>query len=201
MKKILSLAAIVALVAALACEDRVHAPTPTPEPTGAESPAEALEAVELSFNERAIKVLASALSENFVFHFDPRDVGQRPPGSEYVIPESWSYTEFWQVLNNMFRRAYSINLAIPTGSVGTPGENETTYKAENVRISLLVMVDELNGFIADGGYCNFEFERYDSASGKKFWRLTGWWDRTSEFFDGYPGVGPTSLGRILALFR
>jgi hypothetical protein len=201
MKRFITLCGGVALVAALACEDRVHAPTPTPEPTGAESPAEALEAVELSFNERAIKVLASALSEDFVFHFDPRDVGQRPPGSEYVIPESWSYTEFWPVAGNMFRQAYSINLSISTSRVGSPGENETTYKAENITISLLVMVDELNGFIADGGYCNFAFERYDSASAKKYWRLTKWWDRTSECFDKYPGLEPTSLGRVLALFE
>ena len=200
MKRFIMLCGGVALVAALACEDRVHAPTPTPEPTGAESPAEALEAVELSFDERAIKVLASALSENFVFHFDPRDVGQSPPGSEYVIPMSWSYTEFWQALNNMFRRAYSINLSITTSGVGTPGENETTYKAENVNISLLVMVTELNGYIANGGYCNYEFERYE-ASGKKYWRLTKWWDRTSEFFDGYPGLEPASLGRVLALYK
>jgi hypothetical protein len=201
MKRLIMLCGGVALVAALACEDRVHAPTPTPEPTGAESPAEALEAVELSFNERAVKVLASALSENFVFHFDPRDVGQRPPGSQYIIPESWSYTEFWRALNNMFDKAYSINLSIPTSRIGSPGENETTYKAENVRISLLVMIDDLNGFIADGGYCNFAFERYEATSGKKYWRLTKWWDRTSECFDKYPGLEPASLGKVLALFR
>ena len=200
MKRLMTLCVVVGLVAALACEDRVHAPTPTPEPTGAESPAEALEAVELSFNERGVKVLASALSEDFVFYFDPHDVGQNPPRSSYVIPESWSYTEFWQVARNMFGQAYSINLSIPTGRVGTPGENETTYKAEKIPISLLVMVDELNGFIADNGYCNFEFERYEAA-GKKYWRLTGWWDRTSEFFDEYPGVEPASLGLVIASFR
>jgi hypothetical protein len=201
MKRLIMLCGGVALVAALACEDRVHAPTPTPEPTGAESPAEALEAVELSFNERAVKVLASALSENFVFHFDPRDVGQRPPGSQYIIPESWSYTEFWRALNNMFDKAYSINLSTLTNRVGTPGENETKYKADEITIRLVVMVGELNGFIAEEGYCDYEFERYEAAGAKKYWRLTKWWDRTSEFFDAYPGVAPTSLGRILALFE
>ena len=200
MKRFITLCGGVALVAALACEDRVHAPTPTPEPTGAESPAEALEAVELSFNERAIKILASALSEDFVFYFDPRDVGSNPPGSQYRIPESWSYTEFWQALNNMFRQAYSINLAIPTGRVGSPGENETTYKAEKIPISLLVMITELSGYIADGGYCNYEFERYE-ASGKKYWRLTGWWDRTSPYYDDNLGAMPQSLGRILAMYH
>jgi hypothetical protein len=140
------------------------------------------------------------LSDDFVFYFDPRDVGSSPPGSHYIIPETWSYTEFWQALNNMFTKAYSINLSIPTTRVGAPGENETTYRAEKVQISLVVMIDELNGYIAEGGYCNYEFERYEASSGKKYWRLTGWWDRTSEGYDANPGVAPSSLGRVLALY-
>jgi len=166
----------------------------------ATSPAGVLGNVAISFNRRDINLLKAMLSEDFVFYFDPRDVGKNPPGSMYIIPESWSYTEFWQVLNEMIRQAYSISLSIPTGRVGEPGESETTYKAEKIPISLLVMVDELNGFIADNGYCNFEFERYEAA-GKKYWRLTGWWDRTSEFFDEYPGVEPASLGLVIASFR
>ena len=78
---------------------------------------------------------------------------------------------------------------------------KTKYKAENISISLLVMIDELNGYRADIGYCNFEFERYESAGGKKYWRLTGWWDRTSSGYDKNPGVEPASLGRVLSLFR
>jgi hypothetical protein len=196
----MALCGVVMLVAALACDDGAQGPTP--EPPGAASPAEALEAVALSFNQRDIKVLASALSENFVFYFDLHDVGQRPPGRpEYKIPASWSRTEFSQAVKNMFDKAYSINLSIPTGRVGTPGENETTYRADNVSISLLVMITELDGFIAEKGYCNFEFERYEAAGGKKYWRLTAWWDRTSQGYDENPAVAPTSLGRILALYK
>jgi hypothetical protein len=196
----MTLCGVLTLVAAFGCDDGAQGPTP--EPPGAESPAEALEAVALSFNQRDIKVLASALSENFVFYFDPHDVGQRLPGKpEYKIPASWSYNEFWPAAKNMFDEAYSINMAIPTGRVGTPGENETTYRADNVSISLLVMITELDGFIAEKGYCNFEFERYEAAGGKKYWRLTAWWDRTSQGYDENPGVAPTSLGRILALYK
>jgi hypothetical protein len=101
----------------------------------------------------------------------------------------------------MFDEAYSINMSIPTGRVGTPAENETRYKAEEINISLVVMVDELSGFIADKGYCNYEFERYEGAGGKKYWRLTAWWDRTSWSYDESPGLCPTSLGRLLALFK
>jgi hypothetical protein len=190
---------IVIAFLALACgeEEGVTKPGPA-EPT---TPANVLKNVEMSFNQRDIGLLKAMLSPNFVFHFDPRDVGQSPPGSQYVIPETWSYTEFWRAVSNMFTKAYSIDLKIPTGRVGTPGENETTYLAENVSISLLVMVDELNGYIADGGYCNFEFERYEAVSGKKYWRLINWWDRTSQAYDANPGVEPASLGKVLALFR
>ena len=167
------------------------------EPT---TPANVLKNVELAFNQRDINLLKAMLSEDFVFYFDPRDVGSRPPGSMYIIPESWSYTELWMGVGKMFTNAYSINLSIPTGGVGTPGENETAYRADNISLSILVMVDELNGFIADQGYCNFEFEKYTTKEGKKYWRLTGWWDRTSEGYDDYPGIEPTSFGRILAMY-
>ena len=89
---------------------------------------------------------------------------------------------------------------MPVGPLREPGENETTYRAENVTISLLVMVDEVNGFKIDKGFCDFAFERYEAAGGKKYWRLTKWWDRTSEGYDEYTGVTPGSLGRVLALY-
>ncbi|MEE9455982.1 MAG: hypothetical protein V3W11_02385, partial [bacterium] len=107
MKRLTTLCGVLTLVAAFGCEDGSQGPTP--EPPGAESPAEALEAVALSFNERDIKVLASALSENLIFYFDPRDVGQRLPGKpEYRIPASWSYDEFRPAAKNVFDDAYSI---------------------------------------------------------------------------------------------
>ena len=200
MKKVAFVFVAVAVLT-LACGEEEGVTPRVPDRLEATSPANVLKNVAISFNQSNIDLLKAMLSTDFVFYFDPRDVGASPPGSHYRIPESWSYTDFWQVLNNMFDEAYSISLSIPTGRVGTPAENETKYKAENVSISLLVMIDELNGYIADNGYCNFEFERYESASGKKYWRLTGWWDRTSEGYDGYPGASPASLGRLLALYK
>jgi hypothetical protein len=195
---ILGFAAITLLALACGEEESVTGPNPTPEAT---TPVNVLYNVEVAFNRNDIKILIGVLGEGFVFYFDPRDIGTNPPGSEYVIPESWSYEEFWPVAWNMFREAYSINLSITTNTVGTPGANETTYQADYVKISLLVMVTELNGFIADGGYCNFEFERYEAASGKKYWRLAKWWDRTSQHGDEYPGLSPASFGKVLAMYR
>jgi hypothetical protein len=101
----------------------------------------------------------------------------------------------------MLYTAHSVSLRIPTGNVGPPDPNATTYKVEKINIRFLVMIDELNGYIADTGYCNFAFERYEGAGGKKLWRLTKWWDNTSVSGDANPGLEPTSLGRILAMYN
>jgi hypothetical protein len=199
VKKVIAGFAIIAVLA-LACGEEEGVTPTEPDRLEPTSPVNVLKNVAISFNQSDINLLKAMLSENFVFYFDPRDVGQSPPESHYVIPESWSYTEFLQAVKNVFDEAYSVKLSIPTGRVGTPAENETTYRADNIRISLLVMINELYGYVADNGYCNFEFERYDSASGKKFWRLTKWWDRTSEFLDEYPGLTPPSLGKVLATY-
>jgi hypothetical protein len=199
VKKLIILSAAVALLL-LACGEEEGVTPRVPDRVEATTPAGCLKNVEIAFNQRDIGLLKAMLSPNFVFYFDPRDVGQSPPGRHYVIPESWSYNEFWFAVNMVLVRAHSINLSTPTNRVGTPGENETKYKAEEITIRLLVMVGELNGFIAEEGYCDYEFERYD-AGGKKYWRLTGWWDQTSESYDENPGIAPTSLGRILALYR
>jgi len=201
MNRMISLAAAVALLA-LSCGEEEGVTPLEPDRIEPTSPANVLKNVEISFNRRDVDPLKRVLGPDFVFYFDPDDIGQNPPGSKYEIPESWSYTEFWKAVDNMFTEAYSISLIIPSGRVGTPGENETKYKAENISINFLLMLDELNGYLADQGYCNFAFESYTSEAGKKCWRLTGWWDRTS-VAPAYErtGVGGVSLGKILALFR
>ncbi|NIT36548.1 MAG: hypothetical protein GTN49_08610 [candidate division Zixibacteria bacterium] len=151
-------------------------PEPAPEMT---TPANVLKNIETAYNQKLIENYKKALSASFVFYFDPDDVGQKPPGKEYIIPESWSYTEDWDATENMFENAYSINLTIPTRNVGEPEPTATTFRADNVSINLLVMVDELNGYHADKGYCNFEFEKYKNQEGKDRWRLRKWWDFTA----------------------
>jgi len=199
MKKMVTLATAVALLA-LSCGDEEGVTPQEPDRYKPTSPVNVLENVELAFNNRDIDLLKAMLSTTFIFYFDPDDVGQHPPGSQYRIPGGWSYTEFWRVADNMFTKAYSISLSIPTDQIGTPGENETTYRADNVSINLIVMVDELTGYQANQGYCNYEFEKYTGEEGKKCWRLTKWWDRTAVFADGSLGVKPTSFGRILAMY-
>jgi hypothetical protein len=172
-----------AAAAALALTGCLFSPPdtePPQQPVEMTSPVNVLKNVAIAYNQRNIALYKKSLSTNFVFYFDPRDVGQNPPNKTYVIPESWSYTEDWQATYNMFRLAYSINLSIPTGRIGEPEPEETTYRADNVTISLLVFVDELNGYIANTGYCNFEFEKYKNEQSQDRWRLRAWWDRTSQ---------------------
>jgi hypothetical protein len=200
MKKAL-LGVIVVTALALACGEEEGITRPRIPVTNPVYPADVLENVETSFNQRDIDLLKKCLSPAFVFYFDADDVGQKPPGKEYEIPTSWSYTEFWEVAYNLFGRAYSVNLWIPTGGIGTPGENEATYEADNVKISLLVMVSELKGYIADNGYCNFAFEVYYNEQKEKRWRLVGWRDFTSVYADAAPGLEPASLGKIMAMYK
>jgi hypothetical protein len=200
MKKMVTLGAAVALLA-LSCGDEEGVTPLEPDRIEPTSPANVLKNVEISFNRRDVDLLKAMLSTTFIFHFDPDDVGQNPPGGQYRIPGGWSYTEFWKAVENMFTEAYSISLTIPTDQVGTPEENETTYRADNVSINLIVMVDELTGYQANQGYCNYEFEKYNGEEGKKCWRLTKWWDRTAIPADERLGLAPSSFGRILAIFR
>ena len=196
MKRVL-LTSIALTLLALSCAEEEEI-TPYPEAT---SPVNVLKRVEISFNQGDAGLFDDMLSKAFVFHFDPDDVGQSPPGgSQYDIPETWSETEFRSVIRKMFKSAYSISLTIPTSSVGEPDPNEPIYKAENINIKLLVMIDEVNGFIADAGYCDFQFERYEGEEGQESWRLTKWWDRTATCFDGNLSLRPTSLGRVLAIY-
>jgi len=153
-------------------------PQPPPEMT---TPVNVMKNVEIAYNQGDIELYKKAISPNFVFYFDARDIGQSPPGSQYIIPESWSYTEDREATRGMFNQAYSISLSITTSGIGEPEPEETTYLADNVQISLLVMISELKGYLANKGYCNFEFEKYQNEQSEDRWRLTKWWDRTSEF--------------------
>jgi hypothetical protein len=197
MNRMVSLAAALALLG-LACFNEEESP-PAPKQFEPSSPVNVLKNVEISFNRRDINLLKAMLSTDFVFYFDPRDVGQYPPGSQYVIPEFWTRAEFLRAAANMFKKAHTIQLSISTGSVGEPRPEETEYYVENVPAELLVMINELDGFIAESA-STFEFERYLAEGGGKYWRLTEWRDG-GRYYDEAPAAGrPSTIGRVLALF-
>lgn len=194
--KNLIIAPLAVAVLLLACGEEETLSPGYPTPT---SPAAALKDVEISFNQRNTDLLELVLSPEFVFHFDPRDVGRSPPGGHYRIPESWTRTEFLRAVTNMYKKAHRISLSIETGSVGEPRPEETEYRAENVPAELLVMLDELNGYIANSA-STFEFERYLAEGGGKHWRLTEWQDRGRYCDEAPAALEPATLGRVLTVF-
>jgi hypothetical protein len=198
MKKVI-IASVAVAVLTLACgeEEGVTGEDDRILPT---NPVNVLKCVEISFNRRGMGIIDGVVDGSFFFFFDPEDVGRTPPGSEYIIPGGWTSTGFRRAVKNMFDQAYSIDLAIKTSQVGTPSEEARHYRADNVTISLLVMVDELNGYIADQGYCNFEFVKCRGKTEPKLWRLTYWHDRTASGDDSKTNLKPASFGMILAMY-
>jgi hypothetical protein len=198
VKRIITAGFLLAILVAACGEEGTTIDTVEPRPLPV-SPAVAITNVEIAFNQRGLGRLGEVIGPEFVFYFDPGDVGWNPPGgSQYVIPESWSRTEFLATVGNLLTTAYSIDLSITTSGIGEPAAGAETYRAEGVPVSLLVMIDELNGYIANGGYCNFEFEKYYAANDEPRWRLTGWWDKTRA--DADAASIPASLGCVLAMY-
>ena len=198
MKKTLTLLLFLAPAFFGACGD--EEPPPGPQPVVMNTPAAVLENVEYSWDHRDIDLFKATLSTNFVFYFNPNDVGSEVNG--YIIPTSWNYQEMTTAVGNMLAEVYSVSLRIPTENVGTPPSGATTYEVDNVNISFLLYVTEDDGFKVDSGYCNFEFEKYLGADEKYYWRLTKWRDFTAQsYMASAAGVTPTSLGKVLALYR
>jgi len=194
----ITLAAALAAVLGLACggDDEIKKPTPVVN----DSPANCLRVVAASWNEMDYDRFKPCLSPNFVFYFNPNDIGDDFEG--YTIPVSWNYVEMNAAIQHMFNEAYRITMSIPTSEVGTPGSGAATWRANNVNINLTLLTSPGNGWRIGAGYCDFEFERYED-NGADYWRLTKWWDYTREVraAASIPGLAPASLGRVLAAYR
>jgi hypothetical protein len=201
MKKFITVAAFAALAAlTCTCGDVIIDGDPPPPPVSV-SPRAVLQRLEYSFNDRNIETLKSCLSHNFIFHVDPEEIRRRGG----ALPPSTSHDEFWHIARNMFQRAYSVAMSIDSGKVGTPGPEQTEYKAENTPIKLLVMLSENGGFLAEGE-AGFEFEKYQNHAGEDRWRIVKWWDGTlpeeGAVDPARPaaGVERASVAAILAYF-
>jgi hypothetical protein len=147
-------------------------------PPGLDTPAGVVEYIEDAYNTRDIDDYKVCLSPNFTFYFDPKDVGDGVAGGDYTIPDSWGYDEEVAAVENMFDQLHSIDLNLASSNIGNPGPNDTTFSPPQVQIRLLVMVDPINGFLAQG-FVEFDFESYLSPKGKKLWRVKNWSDFTA----------------------
>ncbi len=193
LRKIIIVSAL-ALVALISCDEETASYYPD-----LSSPYGVLTELVYCFNNHQedgiINRMDAVLSPNFIFYFDPEDVGDYV--GYYEIPVFWTKTELMSAVRNMFNQAYSIELQIPIldeseDAFGKPGEGDTAFTRINVYVNLLLMVDESNGYQAQG-FCDFEFGKDGSGN----WPITIWWDRTVMVL---MTTSPVSLGKILAFF-
>ncbi len=193
LRTIIIVSALV-LVALISCDEEIATYTPD-----LSSPYGTMVELEYCFNHHQedgiIKRMDAVLSPNFVFYFDPEDVGDYV--GDYEIPISWTKTEMMTAIEHLFNQAYSINLEIPIldegeDAFGKPDEGDTTFAKSNVPLTLTVLKDATDGYQAQG-FCDFEFGKDDSGN----WPMTTWWDRTAS---ALLAIQPAPLGIILALF-
>jgi len=190
MKRILLISLALAVLLGVACRETI-----APEPRYfAVSPEECIYYLEKSFNTTDMVMFTAMLASDFTFYFNQADVGSDIDG--YIIPSSWNYEQENQAIGNMFTLAYDISMQLSQGDIGTPPEGATEYTVENISISLLVMIDETNGFIVNKGTCTYTFEK-DSDSGDEYWVIKDWRDFTYT----RKGIEGASLGMIKAGFR
>jgi len=181
--------ALTVLLSFTACDDGTT-------PTLGNTPAQVLRSLIYAFNSRNIGTLGNALVSDFTFYFDEDDVGKQI--GDYVIPESWGKDEFTVVAGYMFEQAHTIEMEIDTSNVGAPGDDDNIYFARDIEVRLLVMVDAVNGYLADG-VCDFEFVDVESGEPDN-WVISNWQDRTWPTVSGGRNVTPASVGFILAVF-
>jgi hypothetical protein len=179
----LALAALLILACSNAEEE-----TPTTSPYEPNQPKLVLANVELAFGGQDIDLLDSCLGSGFKFYFDVNDVGEKVNG--YVMPESWSKADVMRAIGNMFARTYATTLTCHWRTMGSPGQGERTFVATGLPLRIVVMEDEVNGYVFDGGTCDYDFTQADGGT----WHLTLWRDRSREC----GCVGEYTLGSILA---
>jgi hypothetical protein len=178
------------VLAFIGCNEEGTTPTP------GNTPAYVLRSLIYAFNNRDAEMLDLALSDDFTFHFDPRDVGNDMGG--YMIPDSWGRDSHLAACGNMFEQAYSIDFDVVYETIGNPDDGADEFDASKVKIRLLIMVDPLNGFLAEG-FCDFKLVN-ENLGGTDNWVVTDWWDYTAHH--GTLGLTrESSLGSILAMYR
>lgn len=164
-----------------------------------DTPANCLKVLAASWSAKDYGRFKACLAPDFVFDFNPSDVGRKVEG--YAIPHYWTYEEMLGMTQNMYVLAASLECGIPVTAVGTPGGNDDTWNAINIPISLTILQGPEDGCRVGAGYCYYAFERYDEGGARR-WRLTEWWDFTRAGTAPPQGnIEPTSLGLALALYR
>ncbi|HUU57033.1 MAG TPA: hypothetical protein VMW93_06815 [bacterium] len=146
--------------------------------------------VALAFNNPDPTFLGQVLDADFVFYFNPGDVGAELT-TGYVIPASWGRREFIRAAEKLITSAKSVSFKCPWDTIGTPGAGVSEYEARTVLV-FVVRVDDTRYYRAKGSY-GYVFLKTPGVN----WQLTAWRDYASYH---YVNGGEPNLGRILALY-
>jgi hypothetical protein len=84
-------------------------------------------------------------------------------------------------------------MSIDKRNVGDPRPAETTFRADNIKVNLIVNEDELKVSSYER-YGHVEFEKYRADAGENYWRVTKWWERGGPGYGEYPASLPPSPG-------
>lgn len=182
-----ALALALAVLFILACGS-AEEETPTSGPYEPNQPKLVLANVEIAFGNQDLDILEPCLGGDFRFFFDVNDAGEKVNG--YVMPEFWSKADIMRATGNMFTRTYATTLTSHWRTMGSPGQGERTFVATGLPLRIVVMEDEVNGYVFDDGTCDYDFAQAEGGA----WHLTLWRDRSREC----GCVGEYTLGRILA---
>ncbi|HUT98725.1 MAG TPA: hypothetical protein VM054_06580 [bacterium] len=113
--------------------------------------------------------------DNFVFYFDPSDVG-----GDHDIPISWTYQAETTATQNLFIAvgAANITLTLDFSDSGDtePGPYDTSFDISTVKYFLRVVVTEEDIIYQANEQANFELSKFPDDKGMDRWWLTKWWD-------------------------
>jgi len=180
MKKAIIPTVILVLFAGLGC-DLFSIPKepedPVPEWQLPLTPRAVIEDIEWCYNNADGPSYTTLLDEdNFVFYFDPGDVG-----GDLDIPVSWTYDLEVDATQNLFYAvgAPNITLELTIDEDDEPGPYDIMFRLDDVAYELHVYVpeDDMN-YIANA-HANFELSKFEDDDGLMRWWLTKWWDKVT----------------------
>jgi hypothetical protein len=146
------------------------------EPT---NPRAVIENIEFCYNNVNYELYTILLDEeNFVFYFDPEDVG-----GEHDIPPSWTYEDEIEATRNLFEAVglgnIDLVLVFDEEQNYDPGPDDLEFDINNVAYELVVYdadADQGPMTYKAKAHASFKLSKFQDDKGLVRWWLTLWWD-------------------------
>jgi hypothetical protein len=140
------------------------------------TPRAVIEDIEWCYNNADGPSYGTLLDEdNFVFYFDPDDVG-----GEHDIPPSWLYLQETTATQKLFDAVGSANITLQLAFTGPtePNPGDISFAMDNVNYDLSVYDENAEDgpttYMATG-HANFVLSKFTDGSRLRWW-LTIWYD-------------------------